>query len=113
LGSSGLAHRSARSNLLIVSAPNELDVAYVAQLARLNLSAEEISLFEKQLGGVLEHVARLQKLDLDGVEPAAHAVPALNIFREDETRASLSQEEALRAAPRTANGLFIVPKVIE
>ena len=91
----------------------DFDVAYVAQLARLNLTAEEIALFQTQLGEVLEHVARLQELDLEGVEPAAHAIPALNVFREDETRASLSQEEALRNAPRAANGLFVVPKVLE
>ena len=91
----------------------DFDVAYVAQLARLDLSAEEIALFQTQLAQVLEHVARLQELELEGVEPAAHAIPAFNVFREDETRVSLTQEEALREAPRAANGLFIVPKVIE
>jgi aspartyl-tRNA(Asn)/glutamyl-tRNA(Gln) amidotransferase subunit C len=94
-------------------APADLDVAHVAQLARLNLTAEETALFQSQLAEVLEHAARLQELNLDGVEPAAHAVPAFNVFRADEVRASLSQEEALRNAPRSANGLFIVPKVLE
>lgn len=91
----------------------DLDVAYVAELARLQLSAEETALFQSQLGEVLEHAARLQDLNLDGVKPAAHAVPSFNVFREDEVRASFSQEEALRNAPRSANGLFIVPKVLE
>jgi aspartyl-tRNA(Asn)/glutamyl-tRNA(Gln) amidotransferase subunit C len=91
----------------------DFDVAYVAQLARLSLTAEEIALFQTQLGQVLEHVARLQELNLEGVEPAAHAIPTLNVFREDETGASLSQEETLRNAPRATDGLFVVPKVLE
>ena len=102
-----------RDSFRLMSAPADLDVAHVAQLARLNLTAEETALFQSQLAEVLEHAARLQELNLDGVEPAAHAVPAFNVFREDEVRASLSQEEALRNAPRSANGLFIVPKVLE
>ena len=91
----------------------DLDVAYVAQLARLNLTAEESALFQKQLAQVLEHVAKLEELNLEGVEPAAHAVPATNVFRADEPRPSLTQEEALRNAPRTANDLFLVTKVLE
>jgi aspartyl-tRNA(Asn)/glutamyl-tRNA(Gln) amidotransferase subunit C len=93
--------------------PSDFDVAYVARLARLNLTAEETALFQTQLAQVLEHAAKLQELNLDGVEPAAHAIPAFNVFREDELQASLSQEEALRDAPRTANNLFIVTKVVE
>ncbi|MBA3962501.1 MAG: Asp-tRNA(Asn)/Glu-tRNA(Gln) amidotransferase subunit GatC [Chthoniobacterales bacterium] len=92
---------------------SHLDVAYVAQLARLNLTAEETALFQTQLAEVLAHAARLQELDLENVEPAAHAAPAVNVFRQDETRPSLTQEEALRNAPRAANDLFIVTKVLE
>lgn len=93
--------------------PSDLDVAYVARLARLELSAEETALFQTQLARVLEHAARLQQLNLDGVEPAPHASPKFDVLRADESRPGLSQEEALRNAPRTANGLFIVTKVIE
>ncbi len=97
-----------------VTAPGyNFDVAYVAELARLSLTPEETALFQTQLAQVLEHAGRLTELDLEGVEPAAHAVPAFNVFREDEVRASLSQEEALRNAPRAANDLFLVPKVLE
>jgi aspartyl-tRNA(Asn)/glutamyl-tRNA(Gln) amidotransferase subunit C len=91
----------------------EIDVADVARLARLNLTPEETALFQRQLAQVLEHAARLGELNVEGVEPAAHAIPTFNIFREDGPRDSLAQEEALRNAPRSANGLFIVPKVIE
>ena len=91
----------------------DLDVAYVAELARLELTTEEIALYQAQLAQVLTHVARLQELDLGGVESSPPAEATHNLFREDEARPSLSQEEALRNAPRAANDLFIVPKVIE
>ncbi|MGH8094197.1 MAG: Asp-tRNA(Asn)/Glu-tRNA(Gln) amidotransferase subunit GatC [Chthoniobacterales bacterium] len=90
-----------------------LDVAYIARLARLELTAEETALFQTQLAQVLEHAARLRELDLDDVDPAAHAFPIFDVLREDEPRPGLTQEEALRNAPRSAHDLFIVPKVIE
>jgi aspartyl-tRNA(Asn)/glutamyl-tRNA(Gln) amidotransferase subunit C len=91
----------------------EFDVAHVAKLARLHLTEEETKLFQAQLGRVLEYAEKLRQLDTSGVEEAAHAVPIFNVFREDEPRGWLSAEEALRSAPRQANGLFIVPKVVE
>ena len=62
---------------------------------------------------MLEHAAQLAEVDLEGVESAAHAFPIFDVLREDEARPGLTQEEALRNAPRSARGLFIVPKVIE
>lgn len=91
----------------------DLDVAYVARLARLELNPEEAALFQKQLAGVLEHVARLNEVPIEGVEPSAHVFPMFDVLRDDEVRPSLTTEEALRNAPRTANNLFIVPKVME
>jgi aspartyl-tRNA(Asn)/glutamyl-tRNA(Gln) amidotransferase subunit C len=91
----------------------ELDVAHVAKLARLNLTDEETKLFQAQLGRVLEYAEKLREVDTSGVEAAAHAVPVTNVFREDEPRSWLSAEEALSNAPRQANGLFIVTKVVE
>lgn len=93
--------------------PSDLDVAYVARLARLELTAEETALFQTQLAQVLEHAEKLREVDLEGVEPAAHALPMFDVLREDVPRPGLTQEEALRNAPRTANRLFIVTKVIE
>jgi aspartyl-tRNA(Asn)/glutamyl-tRNA(Gln) amidotransferase subunit C len=93
--------------------PSDLDVAYVAQLARLDLTAEETALFQTQLGQVLEHAAKLREVNVEGVEPAAHAFPVFDVLREDEPRPGLTQEEALRHAPRAANGLFIVTRVVE
>ena len=92
---------------------SDLDVAYIARLARLDLTAEEIALFQTQLAQVLEHAAKLAEVDLEGVEAAAHGFPIFDVLREDEPQPGLTQEEALRNAPRSARGLFIVPKVIE
>jgi aspartyl-tRNA(Asn)/glutamyl-tRNA(Gln) amidotransferase subunit C len=91
----------------------DLDVAYVAKLARLNLSEEETRLYQSQLGHVLEHVDKLREVDVSNVEVTAHAIPVFNVFREDEPCDWFSAEEALSNAPQKANGLFIVPKVLE
>lgn len=91
----------------------EFDVRYTAQLARLNLSEEEIAKFQSQLSQVLDYVERLERVDVTTVEPTAHANPIVNVFRTDEPRPWFTQAEALANAPREANQLFIVPKVIE
>ncbi len=91
----------------------DFDVRYTAQLARLNLSEEEIATFQAQLSQVLEFVEKLNQVDVTGVEPTAHTNPVFNVFRADEERSWFDAERALANAPRQANGLFIVPKVIE
>ncbi|MGI9089123.1 MAG: Asp-tRNA(Asn)/Glu-tRNA(Gln) amidotransferase subunit GatC [Chthoniobacterales bacterium] len=96
-----------------MSNPEELDVAYVAKLARLKLSAEETRLFQEQLGHVMEYFEKLRDVDVSDVEPAAHAIPIFDVFREDETRASLTAAQALSNSPRAANELFLVTKVVE
>jgi aspartyl-tRNA(Asn)/glutamyl-tRNA(Gln) amidotransferase subunit C len=92
---------------------SELDVGYVAKLARLNLTEEETQLFQKQLSDVLQYAAKLAAVDVSHVEAAAHAVPIFNVFREDEPRDWFTAEEALSNAPQKANQLFIVTKVVE
>ena len=91
----------------------DLDVSYVAKLARLNLSADETRLFQEQLEQVLSYAKKLQEVDVSEIEAAAHAVPMFHVFREDEARVWFTAEEALSNAPRQANGLFMVPKVVE
>jgi aspartyl-tRNA(Asn)/glutamyl-tRNA(Gln) amidotransferase subunit C len=93
--------------------PTDFDVEYVAELARIRLTPDEIETFRSQLGQVLEHVAKLNEVDVSQVEPMAHSFPVYNVFREDEPRASLDRELALSNAPRQAQGLFIVTKVVE
>ena len=89
------------------------DVRYVAQLARLDLTEAEIAKFQSQLGQVLSHVEKLGQVDVSGVEPTAHANQVVNVFRADEPRDWFTSQDALSNAPRSANGLFVVPKVIE
>src|ERR1035437_7333697 len=91
----------------------EIDVKYVAHLARLSLSSEEEQTISEQLGHILGYIEKLKEVDVTGVEPTAHAFPLINVTRPDEVRPSLSQEEALRNAPAQANGPFQVPKVVE
>jgi len=96
-------------------ADTDLDIRYVAQLARIELSPEEETRLGEQLEGILGYVRQLEKLDLEGIEPTAHATPIHSIVREDVARpeACLSQQQALANAPRENNGQFVVPKVIE
>jgi aspartyl-tRNA(Asn)/glutamyl-tRNA(Gln) amidotransferase subunit C len=92
---------------------SDLDVAYVARLARLNLSDEETELFQKQLGDVLKYAEKLREVDVSNIEAAAHALPIFNVFREDAPRDWFTAQQALSNAPRQANDLFIVTKVVE
>lgn len=92
---------------------SDIDVVYVAKLARLNLSGEETHLFQSQLGQVLKHANKLREVDVSDVQVTAHAIPLFNVFREDEPRDWFSAEEALSNAPQKANSLFIVTKVVE
>ena len=91
----------------------DLDVAYVATLARINLSEEGANAFQKQLGDVLNYVEKLRQADVSRAEVTAHVLPIFNVFREDAPRDWFTAERALSNAPRKANGLFIVPKVVE
>ena len=91
----------------------EIDIQYVAHLARLALTPEEEKKFGDQLGHILEHIEKLKELDVTNVEPTAHAVPLVNVTRADAVRPSVAHDDALRNAPAQANGLFIVPKIVE
>ena len=93
--------------------PTEVDVKYVAHLARLSLTPEEEQKFGAQLNHILEYIEKLKELDVSQIEPMSHAVPLVNVFRPDAPRPSISNEDALRNAPAKANGLFIVPKIVE
>ena len=91
----------------------DIDVKYVAHLARIALTPEEEQRIGRQLSQVLAYIEKLNQLDVSSVEPTAHAVPLVNVTRPDEVRPSLSNEEALRNAPSHARGLFIVPKIVD
>jgi aspartyl-tRNA(Asn)/glutamyl-tRNA(Gln) amidotransferase subunit C len=94
-------------------AETDFDVNYVAHLARLALTPEEEKRLGAQLSQILAYIEKLKELDVSQVEPTAHAMPLVNVTRPDEIRPGLSHDEALRNAPATANGLFLVPKIVE
>ncbi|MBN1766132.1 MAG: Asp-tRNA(Asn)/Glu-tRNA(Gln) amidotransferase subunit GatC [Sedimentisphaerales bacterium] len=90
----------------------EDQVRHVARLARLNCTDEEIALFTSQLRAILDYVAQLEELDTTDVEPLAHCLPVHNVFRADEVRESLSNDQALANAPQRDGEYFAVPKVL-
>ena len=94
-------------------ATGDLDVKYVAHLARLALTPDEEKKLGAQLGHILGYIEKLRELDVTNVEPTAHAVPMVNVTRADEIRPSLLHDDALRNAPKKAGGLFVVPKIVE
>jgi len=94
-------------------ATENIDVNYVANLARLELTEEEATQFQSQLGAILGYVEKLKELDVEGIEPTAHASPVFDRVREDVARPSLDREAFLQNAPDHANDQLRVPKVIE
>ena len=88
-------------------------VENVAKLARLQLTPEELDRYGKQLGAILDYIAKLEKLDVKDLEPLAQAVDMSNIFREDAPRPGLSRDAALQNAPEKNGDFFIVPKIVE
>lgn len=91
----------------------DIHIKHVAKLARLALSPEEEKLIGDQIGDVLAYIEKLKEVDVSTVEPTAHAFPMVNVTRPDIARPSMDHEDALRNAPAKANGLFIVPKIVE
>jgi aspartyl-tRNA(Asn)/glutamyl-tRNA(Gln) amidotransferase subunit C len=84
-------------------------VLYVAKLARLKFSEDEIERLAPELSKILEYVEQMNRLGLEGVEPTSHVVKLENVLREDVPRACLPQERALEQAPDPADGGFRVP----
>ena len=89
------------------------DVAHVAMLADLALPDEEIARLQRELNRILEHFAELEKLDTEDVEPMSHAVPMVNVFREDKVQRSLPLDSILQNAPDRAEEFFRVPRIVE
>lgn len=90
-----------------------MDVGYVARLAHIDLTDDEAVVFGRQLGDVLRYMATLNELDLDGIEPTSHCIPASNLFRDDVPEAGLDRETALGNAPARTPTEFKVPKIVE
>ncbi|MGN0867984.1 MAG: Asp-tRNA(Asn)/Glu-tRNA(Gln) amidotransferase subunit GatC [Akkermansia sp.] len=91
----------------------QIDVAYIAELAKLELSPEETERFSQDLNQVLEHVRNLDQWDTEGVEPMYHPLPVFDALRSDVPGESLPNAAALANAPAAQEGQFRVPKVVE
>jgi aspartyl-tRNA(Asn)/glutamyl-tRNA(Gln) amidotransferase subunit C len=88
------------------------DVAYVAGLARLELTGEELERFTVQLAAVLDHAGDVEALDVADVEPTGHPLALVNVLRDDVPRTSLERDEVLAAAPSVEDDRFRVPPVL-
>lgn len=89
-------------------------VKYVARLARIKLSEEEVELFLHQLDGILSYVDKLNKLSIQkDTSPMSHPHPASNPYRADEARPSISTDAALKNVSKRKGDFFEVPKIIE
>ncbi len=88
------------------------DVVHVAGLARLALTDAEIDLYTADLASILGHAEDVASLDTTGVEPTAHPLPLVNVFRADVVRPSLDRDEVLAAAPGAAADQFQVPSIL-
>ena len=84
----------------------------VAHLARLAVTDTELDTFAGQLDVILGSVARVGEVAADDIPPTSHAVPLENVFRPDELRPGLSQEQALSGAPAAEEGRFRVPRIL-
>jgi aspartyl-tRNA(Asn)/glutamyl-tRNA(Gln) amidotransferase subunit C len=89
------------------------DVRWVAHLARLELSEDELETMARQLSSILDYVNQLQQVNTEGVEPLAHPLPLQNVFRPDEPAPSLPVDEALANAPDRRGAFYGVPAVLE
>lgn len=90
-----------------------IDVAYVAELARLKLTPEEARTFQQQLETIVKYVEKIGELDLSGIEPTLHGQSLVNVFREDVVVPSLDRERFLANAPERNGYEFRLPKIVE
>ena len=91
----------------------KLDVGYISELARLELTEDEKSLFQAQLDNIVGYMDKINSVNVDGVEPMMHGMTLVNVMREDEIQPSMEREEALANAPKRVADEFLLPKIVE
>ena len=90
-----------------------MDISYVANLARIELTDAEKETFSRQLGQILNYFEKLSKVDVSNVEPSAHAHAIYNVWRDDIEGPTLTVEQALMNAPKKRENQIVVPKVVD
>lgn len=88
-------------------------VKHIAMLSRLQLSENELEMYQEQLSRILDYVEKLNELDTKEIEPTSHVIALSNVFREDIVKGSLSRDEVLKNAPQATDKFFKVPKIID
>ena len=88
------------------------DVAYLARLARLAVTEQELDVFAGQLDVILNAVARVGEVAAEHIPPTSHAVPMTNVFRPDEVVPSLPRDAVLAGAPVVEDSKFRVPRIL-
>jgi aspartyl-tRNA(Asn)/glutamyl-tRNA(Gln) amidotransferase subunit C len=96
-----------------MSAISRGEVAHLARLSRLAVTDEELDMFSGQLDVILQSIARISEVAAADIPPTSHAVPLVNVLREDVEAPCLTQEEALSGAPDVAEGRFRVPRILD
>jgi aspartyl-tRNA(Asn)/glutamyl-tRNA(Gln) amidotransferase subunit C len=89
------------------------EVARLAQLARIELTGDELDHLAPQLAQILGHVAKVGEVAADDIPPTSHALPLTNVFRTDDPVPGLTPEQALAAAPAVEGGRFRVPRILD
>ena len=92
---------------------SDAQVKHVARLARLALNAEEKQRFTEQLNAILSYMEQLNEVATEGVEPTAHVLAIVNVWRDDTVSQTLNADTALANAPETAHHFFVVPRIVE
>ena len=89
------------------------EVRYIAKLANLYLTEDEIEMYRHQLTGILDHVQSLQEINTDGVEPTGHATEVHTVLRDDEPGIPLERDQVLANAPSTSGEFIRVRTVMD
>ena len=110
--STGQSEEPSRADATAPPTVSRQDVAHLAHLARLAVADEELDRYARQLDVILHSVAAVAAVAADDIEPTSHAVPLVNVYREDVVRPGLTQEEALAMAPAAEAGRFRVPQIL-
>lgn len=90
----------------------EDQIRYVAKLAHLSLTEDEVKLYSHQLNDILGYMAELAKVNVEKIEPTFHPLPIHNVFRDDQVRPSLTVEKVLENAPQKESSYFKVPRIL-
>ena len=93
----------------------ETEVAHIAELAKLELTEQEMDVMARQLSAILDYAERLNQLDTEGIAPTASVIPNQNVMRRDEVAPSLTRDQVLQSAPDTdeRHEFFRVRAVLE